>query len=197
MKSIYKLLLTIVIGSAVFVGGFFYYKQTMSSVQKQMYGDDKQYIVKSQTKLPDFVEVYEKDGQRRLKNTRDGYDIALEPNWRPEYYTNVVTIITDDQVPSGELTASFDVIKNKLVEDNLDAAVVDWLKRQNDEYCPNCYKVEKKERLTNVEVIVIKDYAALGEYFTYLFVNNGNVYELWTENMNEQDAFNIIKQILT
>ncbi len=192
MKSLHKLLLTIVIGSAVFVGGFFYYHDNTSAPQHTNTTDNVPTTDEQQTILPEFVEVYEKDGQRRLKNTRDGYDITLESNWRPEYYTNVVTVITDDQVPSGEMTASFDIIDNQRYEKDIKEIVNLRLERYNDD-CPDCYRVDEFVVVSGLDAVFIRDFAGMGERYLTIFATQNRVYEIFSANLSKEDIIDIIK----
>lgn len=150
--------------------------------------------VQRETELPDFAYIEERNGERVLVNERDGYAITLEDNWVPEYYTNVVEIFVRDDYPSGELTASFSYIVNDFFGPTFDDEVNDWLSRYNDNdpYCQDCYKIENKDEVEGNNIVVIKDYGALGDYYIILYKKNEKIFELYTKNISIEMAKRII-----
>jgi hypothetical protein len=88
MKSIYKLLLTIAVGSAVFIGGFFYY--------------DNRDLVESN--LNDSLRVTElKDKKVLVENTKESVEITLNPGWMPAIGTDDRLILRADKMQSEEI----------------------------------------------------------------------------------------------
>lgn len=77
MKSIYKLLLTIAIGSAVFVGGFFVYHYNTPALQHTNTIDS---VVYEQTF--EHIRVAVSDDMQKIIDDRSGYTIAVPSGWR-------------------------------------------------------------------------------------------------------------------
>lgn len=152
-------------------------------------------VSSSETELPEFAYIKSEGDERILVNERDGYEIALEDSWHPEYYTNIVEIFVEDDYPSSELMASFSIIENEKIHKDINKMIEDRLRRYNED-CNNCYKLEEIQKLSNgKDIAIIKDYAAITPYYyMFIFYTEDKEYEIFSNNM---EINNIIKLIET
>lgn len=77
MKPLYKLLLTIAIGSAVFVGGFFYYHSNTPALQHTNTIDN---VVHEQTF--EYIRVSVSGDTQKIIDDRSSYTIVVPSDWR-------------------------------------------------------------------------------------------------------------------
>lgn len=148
----------------------------------------------SETQLPEFARIEVRDGVRVLVNDRDGYEITLEDNWRPEYYTNVVEIFVEDEYPSGELTASFVVSDNLSRDLSLEVWKERWFKF-SEEDCPGCYEEEKKLNVNGLTIVKIYDNAGMGDRYNYIFIKDGVFFDVTAANISEKDVVDLAKTL--
>lgn len=151
--------------------------------------------VSSETELPDFAYIEERNREQVLVNERDGYEISLEYNWVPVYNTNVIKILTDSDVPSGELTSSFVILRGDALTDNLREEVNFWLD-VNQETCSGCYKFVEDLKIGNKSVMLYQDSGALGESLFYYLVEGKNLFIIHTKNYGDEQSRELIKQII-
>jgi hypothetical protein len=145
--------------------------------------------VSSETELPDFAYIEERDGVRVLVNERDGYEISLEDNWVPEYYTNVVEVFVADDYPSDELKGSFTILKNTLQGRSEEEYLISWEERKRKQCDGNCY--EKIESIVT-DVDRFKDNWALGEHYIDIVFQNENIFEISTSNISIETTKKLI-----
>ncbi len=77
MKSLYKLFLTIAIGSVVFIGGFFYYHDSTRTLQQTNMTTDSN--VNNQTFNHTHISII--GDTQKVTNDRSGYMIVVPSNW--------------------------------------------------------------------------------------------------------------------
>lgn len=147
------------------------------------------------TELPDFAYVEQRGDERVLVNERDGYEVVLEENWLPVYNTNVLKILTDTDVPSGELTSSFVILRGDALTYNLREEVDFWLD-VNQETCNGCYKFVEDLKIDNKSIMLYQDSGALGESLFYYLVEGKNLFIIHTKNYGDEQSRELIKQII-
>lgn len=138
MKPLYKLILTITIGSAVFVGGFFVFHYNTPALQQIN-------TLSPDMVLPDGIELVQiDDNSVLLRNTLDGYVVTLEKPKKISYSPGILQVnfntVVEEHAEGGGYSPYVTIVA-QTTSSSVESWVKEWIASSAD---PDFYTYEKK-----------------------------------------------------